>query len=210
MEGQLTGSKQQLQLVQDRLSSNSAAQAEAPLPNASNTNVQPHTAALEQGYGLNQQYSSDQQYAADHAGTDADMDFEPPGSAGALDRYPSFDPTNTEGQDSGLDGTGREQARLPSPQQDQGQDELYSPGLSAQPSGSYMSDPSFQGNPICLWTVPSLNVVQLHQYVQKTCGWTRWKAAVLTAQGLQTISISITPHGNTQGGLNPNPHKLIT
>ena len=141
VQGQLAGSKQQLQLVQQRLESNGAAQAQAPVSNTLQNNPYSQPLAPEQEYGIDQEY---QDYADDQNVQDAEMDFDPPGSTGRLDREPSFDPAATTGVlDAAPDMRVEEQRTAGSAEQDQGQSNQYSPGLSGQPSGSYMSEPGF-------------------------------------------------------------------
>ena len=143
VQGQLSGTKEQLHLIQERLSNSSGAQAQAPFASGAHS-TQP--AEPNQDYGLDQQYQNAQAYPGDQ---DADMEFEPPGSAGGLHRDPSFDPP-----DMGRPGAGpsiREDGLgvAGSEAQDQGQGDLYSPGLSAQPSGSSMAEPSFHSKLLC-------------------------------------------------------------
>ena len=134
---QLAGSKQQLNLVQERLSSGGATQPQPPYPSGISTNSHVQPAATDQDYGQDHEYQNAQVYPGNQ---DADMDFEPPGSSGGLDRDASFDP-------SGLarPGSDARQEMEGSEGQEQGQGDLYSPGLSAQPSGMYISDPNVHG-----------------------------------------------------------------
>lgn len=140
VQGQLSGSKQQLQLVQQRLDSNGAAQAQAPIPNACHNNPYSQPPAPEQEYGIDQEY---QDYSGDQNVQDAEMEFDPPGSTGGLDREPSFDPSTAGVLDAAPDMRVEEQRAAGGAEEDQGQGNLYSPGLSGQPSGSYMSEPGF-------------------------------------------------------------------
>ena len=150
-QGQLAGSKQQLQLVQDRLSSNGAAQSLAPsfsgAPNSnSHSQPQPPAPGPSEEYGLDQDYAQD--YPGEEDGQEADMDFDPPGSAGGLDRDATFDPSSTGEQAAGLNGE-QHQGSIGDVGQGEGQQDLYSPGLSAQPSGSYLSEPGFHSKWQC-------------------------------------------------------------
>ena len=138
VQGQLSGSQQQLHLVQERLSSTGGAQPQAPFPNI-RSNVQPPPP--DQEYGLDQEYHDAQAYPGDQ---DADMEFEPPGSARGLERDPSFDPTEVGRPGAAPNARDDGQGAAGNDGQDQGQGDLYSPGLSAQPSGSYMTEPDLQ------------------------------------------------------------------
>ena len=101
-----------------------------------------------------QDYQTDQDQTHDQD-DGIDMDFDPPGSAVGV---PSDNPfgaardsaLGSEGQEDGSQGAQVEG-------QNQGQDDLYSPGLSAEPSGSYMAEPGFQSefhcsaSPVVIW-----------------------------------------------------------
>ena len=148
VQGQLSGTKEQLHLIQKRLGNSSDAQAQAPFASGSHSNSHAQPAEPNQEYGLDQQYQNAQAYPGDQD-ADMDLDLEPPGSARGLHRDPSFDPPDMGRpgagpsiRDEGLGATGSEG-------QDQGQDDLYSPGLSAQPSGSYMAEPSLHSKLLC-------------------------------------------------------------
>lgn len=138
---QLSGSKQQLNLVQDRLNSSGASQPQAPFPSGVDTNshAQPPATGQEYGQDHDHGYQGSQAYPGDQ---DADMEFEPPGSTGGPERDPSFDPAGMARPGAGPEA--REGVQR-SEGQDQGQGDLYSPGLSAQPSGLYMSEPDVHG-----------------------------------------------------------------
>ena len=140
VQGQLSGTKEQLHLIQHRLSNISGVQDQAPFPSGAHSDSHAQPAEPDQEYGLDEQYQNAQAYPGDQ---DADMEFEPPGSAGGLHRDPSFDPP--EGRPgAGLNSRDEGQGAAGSEGQDQGQGDLYSPGLSAQPSGSYMAEPGPQ------------------------------------------------------------------
>lgn len=146
VQGQLSGTKEQLHLIQTRLSNSSGAQAQAQLASGSHSNSHAQPAEPDQDFGLDQQYQNAQAYSGDQ---DADMEFEPPGSAGALHRDPSFDPPDMGRPGAGLNSRDEGQGAAGSEGQDQGQGDLYSPGLSAQPSESYMAEPSLHSKRPC-------------------------------------------------------------
>lgn len=146
VQGQLSGTEQQLHLVQQRLSNSSELQAQPPLAGGAHSNSHLQPAEPDQDYGLEQQYQNAQ---ADPRDQDADMEFEPPGSTEGLHRDPSFDPPDMGRPDMGPSVREDGQGAAGSEGQDQGQGDLYSPGLSAQPSGSYMAEPRLQSKLQC-------------------------------------------------------------
>lgn len=147
MQGQLSGTEQQLHLVQQRLSNNSnEPQAQPPLARGAHSNSHVQPAEPDQDYGLEQQYQNPQANPRDQ---DADMEFEPPGSTEGLHRDPSFDPPDMGRPDMGASVREDGQGAAGSEGQDQGQCDLDSPGLSAQPSGSYMAEPQLQSKLLC-------------------------------------------------------------
>ena len=138
VQGQLSGTKEQLHLIQKRLSNSNSAQAQAPFASGASSNSHAQPAEPAQEYGLHQQYQDAQVYQEDQ---DADMEFEPPGSARGLDRDPSFDPPDMGRPSAAPSNRDEGQGAAGSQGQDQGQGDLYSPGLSAQPSGSNLVEP---------------------------------------------------------------------
>lgn len=145
---QLAGSKQQLNLVQEKLSSGGASQPQAPYPSGVNSNSHAQPAATGQEYEQDHEYQNAEAYPGHQ---DADMEFEPPGSAHGADRDPSFDPSGMATPGAVSDA----RQEVPGSEgQDQGQGDLYSPGLSAQPSGMYMSEPSVHGTFPCRYSLP--------------------------------------------------------
>ena len=146
VQGQLSGTKEQLQLIQKRLSNRSGAQAQPPFASGAHSDSHTQPAEPNQEYSLDEQYQNAQ---ADAGEQDADMEFEPPGSAGGLDRDPSFDPPDMRRLGAGPSTRDEGQEAAGSEGQDQGQGDLYSPGLSAQPSGSYMAEPGLHSKLLC-------------------------------------------------------------
>lgn len=153
VQEQLEGGKQQHLLIQQRLSSGSAASAQQPQPSSiySNTiNSHANSSMLDPHYGNDQAQQNDQDYENDQDGQviqeeEVDMDFDPPGSAVGPQPEPPFGyPSETGfGQDQE-----EEEAQTATEQgQDAGQD-LYSPGLSMQPSGSH--ETSFPSEILCM------------------------------------------------------------
>ena len=152
MQQQLEGTQQQQQLVQERLRHSSApvqqAQPSSSALTGNHAYAQPATYQHDQAHDqaqnshdqayLNRQAFSESQHAQHDQGAEADMDFEPSGSAKG---EPSEDPFGWEG---GSDRPENGQDSQQRQQQGQGEDELYTPSLPAEPSGSYMADPSLQ------------------------------------------------------------------
>lgn len=136
---QLAGSKQQLNLVQERLSSEGASQPQAPYPSGVNNSSHVQPAATGQEYEQDHEYQNAQAYPSHQ---DADMEFEPPGSTGGAVRDTSFEPSSMARPGAAPDARQEVQE---SEGLAQGQGDLYSPGLSAQPSGMYMSDLNVHG-----------------------------------------------------------------
>ncbi|DBB11868.1 hypothetical protein WJX82_003153 [Trebouxia sp. C0006] len=152
VQEQLEGGKQQQLLIQERLNSGAAAAAQQPQPpfmQENSINTHAHPPMPDQGYPDDQAYQNDQDYPHAHdqqanQDDEVDMEFDPPGSAVGPPAEPPFGQRSDAG--FGQDGHEEEAQAAGGQGQEPGADELYSPGLSAQPSGSYMSDPGFQGN----------------------------------------------------------------
>ena len=154
VQQQLEGTQQQQQLVQERLrhSRAPAQQAQASTTTHTSSHAYPQPSAYQHNQAQTQdqaQSREDKAYLNGQAYTpadtrqqeqevEADMDFEPPGSAKG---DPSEDPFGWEG---GSDRPENGQDTQEEHQQGQLQDELYTPSLPAEPSGSYMADTSLQ------------------------------------------------------------------
>ncbi len=155
VQEQLEGGKQQQLLIQERLNSGAAAAAQQPqLPfmQENSINTHAHPPMPDQGYQDDQAYQNDQGYPHAHdqqanQDDEIDMEFDPPGSAIGVPPEPPFGQRSDAG--FGQDAPEEEAQAAGGQGKEPGPDELYSPGLSAQPSGSYMSDPGFQGMSRC-------------------------------------------------------------
>ena len=163
VQEQLEGGKQQQLLIQERLNSGAAVAAQHPQPpfmQGNSINTHAHRPMPDQDYQDDQAYQNDQDYPHAHdqqanQDDEVDMEFEPPGSAVGVPLEPPFGQRSDAG--FGQDGHEEEAQAAGGQGQEPGPDELYSPGLSAQPSGSYMSDPGFQGMSCC-HVLPQLHI----------------------------------------------------
>ena len=173
VQEQLEGGKQQQLLIQERLNSGAAAAAQQPQPpfmQENSINTHAHPPMPDQGYPDDQAYQNDQDYPHAHdqqanQDDEVDMEFDPPGSAVGPPAEPPFGQRSDAG--FGQDGHEEEAQAAGGQGQEPGADELYSPGLSAQPSGSYMSDPGFQGMSCCYF----LALAAHHLHCLFLSGW---------------------------------------
>ena len=174
VQEQLEGGKQQQLLIQERLNSGAAAVAQQPQPpfmQENSINTHAHPPMPDQGYQDDQAYQNDQDYPHAHdqqanQDDEVDMEFDPPGSAVGVPPEPPFGQRSDAG--FGQDGHEEEAQAAGGQGHEPGPDELYSPGLSAQPSGSYMSDPGFQGMSCCHF-LPQLHISLLVRLAASAC-----------------------------------------